>query len=177
MIKSILIASVIFLAMTVDYSSGFAASRISVSIDPPSVQANMGDKIIYAGTITNNSDKAVKNLIAYISLANVTPGKEAPMDLEDWSANKALKVDVIQPHGAYEGKWPMRLIDSGSYAAYITVVDKDEAAPVSSVMSHLDIKRILRLNPNNVLPIAIGEPVIIGVVFLLIRLKRRNKTI
>ncbi|MBI5587358.1 MAG: hypothetical protein HY889_03215 [Deltaproteobacteria bacterium] len=137
----------------------------------------MGDKITYAGAITNNSDKAVNNLIAYISLANVTPGKEAPMDLEDWSANKAVKVDVIPPHGAYEGKWPMRLIDSGSYVAYITVVDKESAAPVTSPVSRLDIKRILRLNPNNVLPTAIGEPVIIGAVFLFIYLKRRNKAI
>lgn len=41
-------------------------------------------------------------------------------------------------------------------------------------MSHLEIKRILRLNPNNVLPVAIGEPVIIGTVFMFIALRRRK---
>ena len=66
----------------------------------------MGDKITYVGTITNNSDKAVDNIIAYISLANVTQGKESPMDLEDWSANKAIKVDAIPPHGTYKGNGP-----------------------------------------------------------------------
>ncbi len=158
---------------TVNYAS--AASRIVVSINPPSVQANMGDKITYTGTITNNSDKAANNIIAYISLANVTQGKESPMDLEDWSANKAIKIDTIEPHGTYEGKWPMRLIDSGSYVAYITAVDKKSDIPVSSTMSHLEIKRILRLNPNNVLPVAIGEPVLIGIVFMVIAFKRRNR--
>ena len=177
MIKPILTAFVIFLATAVNCGSVFAAGRVDVSIDPPSVQANMGDKITYAGAITNSSDKAVNNIIAYISLANVTPGKEAPMDLEDWSANKAIKVDVIPPHGAYVGKWPIRLIDSGSYVAYITVVDKDSATPVTSQVSRLDIKRILRLNPNNVLPVAAGEPILIGAVFLFIYLKRRNKVI
>ncbi len=172
--KSSLLLSTIFLAILVNYVPASAASRIAVSIDPPSVQANMGDKITYTGTITNNSDKAVNNIIAYISLANVTQGKEAPMDLEDWSANKAIKVDAIPPHGAYEGRWPMRLIDSGSYVAYITVVDKNDNIPISSMMSHLEIQRILRLNPNNVLPVALGEPVLLGIVFMFVAFKRKK---
>ena len=173
--KTILILSIIFLAMALNYTYTTASSRITVSISPPSVQANMGDKITYEGTITNDSDNPANNLITYISLANVTHGKEAPMDLEDWSADKAIKVDTIPPHGTYKGKWPMRLIDSGSYVAYITVVDKNHNTPVSSMMSHLNVKRVLRLNPNNVLPVAIGEPILIGAVFMFISFKRRNR--
>ena len=164
--------SVVILSVTVNYAS--AASRIAVSINPPSVQANMGEKITYTGTITNNSGKAVDNVIAYISLAKVTQGKEAPMDLEDWSANKAIKIDTIQPHGTYEGTWPMRLIDSGSYVAYITVVDKNDRSPVTSGLSRLEVKRILRINPNNVLPVALGEPVLLGLIFMLVAFRRRR---
>jgi hypothetical protein len=164
----------IILAIIGNYAPVSAASHISVSIDPLFIQANMGDKIIYTGTITNNSDKTVTDIIAYISLANVTKGQESPMDLEDWSANKAIKVDAIPPHGTYEGKWPMRLIDSGSYVAYVMVVDKNDDIPMSSSMSRLEIKRVLRLNPNNVLPVALGEPILIGIVFLFISFKRRK---
>ena len=163
-----------FLAIMVYYTDVLAADHIAVSINPPSLQANMGDKITYKGTITNHSDKAVTNLVVYISLANVTPGKESPMDLEDWSANKAIKVETIPPRGTYEGQWPMRLIDSGSYVAYITVVDKNSAVPVSSGVSHLEIKRILRLNPHNVLPVAVGEPLVLGAVFMLIAFRRKK---
>ena len=97
------------------------------------------------------------------------------MDLEDWSANKVIKVDTIPPHGTYEGKWPMRLIDSGSYVAYITVVDKNNNTPLSSAMSRLEVKRVLRLNPNNVLPVAIGEPVALGVGFMMVAFRRRKQ--
>jgi hypothetical protein len=173
--RSILFLSMIFLAITANYTSTSAAGRITASIDPPFIQANMGDKITYVGKITNNSDRAIDNIIAYISLANITPGKEAPLDLEDWSANKAIKVDTIPSHGTYEGKWPMRLIDSGSYVAYITVVDKNDNTPISSALSHLEIKRVLRLNPNNVLPVAIGEPVVLGMVFMLVAFRRRKR--
>jgi hypothetical protein len=83
-------------------------------------------------------------------------------------------VDSIPPHGTYEGKWPMRLIDSGSYVAYITIVDKNDNTPISSTLSHLEIQRVIRLNPNNVLPIALGEPILIGLVFLFITIKRRK---
>jgi hypothetical protein len=172
--KSILFLSMIFLAITVNDTSASAAGGITASIHPPLIQANMGDKITYTGMITNHSDRAVNNIIAYISLANITPGKEAPLDLEDWSANKAIKVDTIAPHGTYEGQWPIRLIDSGSYVAYITVVDKNDNTPISSTMSHLEIKRVLRLNPNNVLPVAIGEPLGLGMVFMLVALRRRK---
>lgn len=134
----------------------------------------MGDRITYTGTITNNSDKPITNVIAYISLANVTQGKEAPMDLEDWSANKAVKIDTIPPQGSYVGRWPMRLIDSGSYVAYITVVDKNTAKPMSSTMSSLEIKRLIRLNPHNILPLAVGEPLLIGAVFMFVALKRKK---
>jgi len=173
--KLILILSMILTATIVNYTSASAAGRMTVSINPPSLQANMGDKITYTGAITNNSDKAIDHIIAYISLANVTPGKEAPLDLEDWSANKAIKVDTIPPRGTYEGQWPMRLIDSGSYVAYITVVDKNDNIPISSTMSRLEVKRVLRLNPNNVLPVAIGEPVFIGMVFMVIAFLRRKR--
>jgi hypothetical protein len=163
--------------MTVALTCGPAAaeSRVDVSIDPPFVQANMGDRITFVGTITNHSDQAVSNVIVYISLANVTEGKEAPLDLEDWSANKAVVVESVPPNGAYEGQWPVRLIDSGSYVAYITVVDKNSNIPVSSAMSRLEVKRVLRLNPGNVLPVALGEPVTIGIIFLLVGIWRRRR--
>ena len=173
--KLILVLVMIFLAIIANYTSASAAGRITVSINPPSVQAKMGDKIAYTGTITNNSDRAIDNIIAYISLANITPGKEAPLDLEDWSANKAIKVDTIPPHGTYEGQWPMRLIDSGSYVAYITVADKNDNMSVSSQMSRLEIERVLRLNPNNVLPVAIGEPAALGMVFMLVAFRRKKR--
>ena len=172
--RVLLLLSTIILTMMGIYEPVFAAGHISVSIDPLFIQANMGDKITYTGTITNNSDKTVTDIIAYISLANVTKGQESPMDLEDWSANKAIKVDAIPAHGTYEGKWPMRLIDSGSYVAYVMVVDKNDDIPVSSAMSRLEINRVLRLNPNNVLPVALGEPILIGTVFLFISFKRRK---
>ena len=173
--KLIFVLSLIFQAIMADYTSASAADGITVFISPPSVQANIGDKITYTGTITNNSDMAIDNIIAYISLANVTLGKEAPIDLEDWSANKAIKIDTIPPHGTYEGQWPMRLIDSGSYVAYITVVDKYDNMPVISPMSHLAVKKVIRLNPNNVLPVAIGEPVALGMIYMLVAFRRKKR--
>jgi hypothetical protein len=104
--KLILVLSMMFLAMIANYTSASSASRITAAIDPPSIQANMGDKITYVGTITNHSDRAVNNVIAYISLANITQGKESPMDLEDWSANKAIKVDTIPPMGPTRASGP-----------------------------------------------------------------------
>ncbi len=96
------------------------------------------------------------------------------MDLEDWSANKAIKIGRIPPYGSYKSQWPISLIDSGSYVAYITVVDKNGNSPLISGMSRLEIKRILRLNPHNILPVAFGEPAVLGFIFLLVDFRRRK---
>jgi hypothetical protein len=173
--RLMLYLSVLPVVMLLIHTSAYARGGITPSISPPTIHANMGDRITYTGTITNNSDKPVKNIIAYISLANVTPGKEAPLDLEDWSANKAVKIDEIPPHGSYKGRWPISLIDSGSYVAYITVVDKNGTSPLISDLSRLEIKRVIRLNPRNVLPVALGEPVVLGLLFILVDFRRRKR--
>jgi hypothetical protein len=172
--RCIICLSIVPVVMLLSHANASAKGGITASIDPPTIRANMGDRITYTGTITNNSDKPVENIIAYISLANVTPGREAPLDLEDWSANKAIRIAAIPPHGSYKGQWPMNLIDSGSYVAYITVVDKSGTSPLISSMSRLEIKRILRLNPHNILPVAFGEPAVLGLIFLLVDFRRRK---
>jgi hypothetical protein len=173
--KMLLFLSAVLIAMMAGHIPVWGASAVNVSISPSSIQANMGDKITYTGTITNDSGTAITGLIAYISLANVTKGNEAPMDLEDWSVAKAAKFDLLAPHATREIKWPMRLINSGSYIIYVTVVAGNSKTPVSSAVSRLEIKRVLRLNPNNVLPVALGEPILIALIFGIIRF-RRNKT-
>ena len=47
--------------------------------------------------ITNTSNRPVKEAVAYVSLVDVTKGQQAPVDLEDWSAHRAVTVPSRAP--------------------------------------------------------------------------------
>jgi hypothetical protein len=150
-----------------------AQDSITVSIKPKHIDGKMGDVIEFESNVTNNGASSLKGLVAYISLIRVTEGQEIPMDLEDWSAQKADKIDLLNTNDSASSKWSMRLIDSGDYVVYITVVDKNQKKPIVSEVADLKIARRQQLNPNNVLPIAFGMPVLIILIFLSIGIYRR----
>jgi hypothetical protein len=150
-----------------------AQDSITVSIKPKHIDGKMGDVIEFESNVTNNGASPLKGLVAYISLIRVTEGQEIPMDLEDWSAQKADKIDLLNPNDSASSKWSMRLIDSGDYVVYITVVDKNQKTPIVSEVAELKIAKRQQLNPNNVLPIAFGMPVLIILIFLSAGIYRR----
>jgi hypothetical protein len=152
-----------------------AQESITVSINPKHIDGKMGDIVEFESNVANNGVSPIKGLVAYISLIRVTEGQETPMDLEDWSALKAGKIDLLNPNDSVSSKWSMRLIDSGDYVVYITVVDKNQKTPIVSEVAELKIARRQQLNPNNVLPIAFGMPVLIILVFLSAGIYRRLK--
>ena len=64
----------------------------------------------------------------------------------------------------------MNMNQMGGMFGYL--VDKNGNIPISSAMSRLEIKRLMRLNPNNVLPVALGEPLLLGIAFMIISFRR-----
>ncbi len=156
-----------------------AQNDISVSIAPKHIDAEMGDMIEFNSTVTNIGNAQLKGTVAAISLIKVTEGQELPMDLEDWNAQKAVRIDVLNPKESQVNLWNMHLIDSGDYVIYMTIVEKNSKVPIVSEMSELKIARIQKLNPNNVLPVAFGVPILILLIFtslgVLKRLLRNRK--
>src|SRR3954465_14509981 len=75
----------------------------------------MGDTIAFTSVIRNTGDKPLDGVIAWISLVQVDPGKEQPVDLEDWSAHKAIAERTLAPGAALSTEWPIRLIQAGTY--------------------------------------------------------------
>lgn len=162
-----------FFILSILSIAAFAQANIDVSIKPRRIDGNMGDVIEFESIVTNNGTNAIKGLVVYISLIRVTEGQEIPMDLEDWNAQKAIKIDLLNPKESAINKWSMHLIDSGDYLVYITVVDKNQKAPIVSEVAELKIARRQKLNPNNILPIALGMPILIALIFSFIAIFRK----
>ena len=83
------------------------------------------------------------------------------MDLEDWSAQKAVRLDHLNPGATDYRHWGMRLIQARKYGVALTVVDPRENRPIVSDLVPFEVQCKVTLAAGRVLPVALGEPLLI----------------
>jgi hypothetical protein len=121
----------------------------------------MGDTPTFKGRVTNASDHELKGLVVYLSLVSLKPGDEHPVDLEDWSAQKAVRIDELRPGQSNTQDWTMRLIEAGKFGVALTIVDPNQKQPIVSDLLVFDIQSKATLNSGRIVPVAIGEPLLL----------------
>ena len=151
---------------------GATHGPLSVTLVAPSNSMVMGESPVFVGRVVNRGEAPIKGLIVYPSLVSLKPGKEQPVDLEDWSARPAVRIDILSPGELNTQQWPLRLIESGKFAMALTVIDPTEAQPTMGVLVPFEVQPKRLLAGKRVLPVAIGVPSLLLLVWTLIGLSR-----
>lgn len=138
---------------------------LRVTLQPPAGPLKMGDTPNFLGAVTNLSPQPAHGLVVYLSLVSLAPGHEHPVDLEDWSAQKAVRLDRLAPGATDFRNWGMRLIQAGKFGVALTVVDPRENRPIVSDLVPFEVQPKVTLLSSRVLPVAIGEPLLILIFF------------
>jgi hypothetical protein len=139
------------------------------------ISGTAGQYVKLPAKITNISNRPVKEAVAYVSLVDVTKGQQAPVDLEDWSAHRAVTVPSLAPGQSKNVSWSLRLVKGGNYAAYANAVARGSTRASVGQEVPLFVKTKQNLNPGGVLPVALGVPVLAGAaLFGPVFLRRRN---
>ena len=120
--------------------------QIELAPDPGNpASPKMGDRLRYQSTIRNIGPAPVQGVVAWLGLVQVDPGLEQPVDLEDWSAHKAITVPLLAPGQSVSTEWPMRLIAAGHYRVVISAAAKTVAhlgrGRIARVGRELDLQR------------------------------------
>jgi hypothetical protein len=136
-------------------------SPLLVEIHGPSQPLKMGDTPTFTGKVTNRGDRKLNGLIVYLSLVSLKPGEEQPVDLEDWSAQKAVRIAELRPGHSNSQQWPMRLIVAGKFGVALTVVDPNESQPIISDLLTFDVESKPTLSSGRIVPVALGEPALL----------------
>lgn len=132
----------------------------------------MGDRLSFHSTIRNDGSTPVDGLIAWLSLVQIDKGKEQPVDLEDWSAHKAVTVPTLAPGQSIPTDWPMRLIQAGAYRVVISAVSRDGRSLTASPFADFTVREKPVVESNRVLPVAFGLPALLALI-LFWRWRRR----
>lgn len=126
----------------------------------------MGDRLTFHTVITNTSGQPTHGVVAWISLVQMDPGHEQPMDLEDWSAHKAVGQPLLEPGEHLSVEWPMRLIQSGSYRVVVSAMDRDAGIVMTSPVLDFVVRPKPVVESKRILPVSLGVPlVLIGLLF------------
>jgi hypothetical protein len=162
------------------FAAGSAAAETVVALDlHPDVQnpaaPAMGDHLRFWSTITNTGSTPIEGLVAWISLVEIDPGNEQPVDLEDWSAQKAVTGASLGPGQSLRTDWPMRLIKGGDYRVVVSVTDRGSRQVHTSptVQFHVRQKPVLRA--RRVLPVAAAIPLLIIGLTIFNRTRQRHR--
>lgn len=157
--------------------SASAASAATLTVDLHASEHNpaspqMGDTLTFHTVIRNDGSVPVDGLIAWISLVQIDRGKEQPVDLEDWSAHKAVTAPSLAPDHTLETDWPMRLIQAGTYRVVVSAVSRDGAQLTASPFADFSVRQKPVVESRRVLPAALGVPFVIGLAMLWRRTRR-----
>lgn len=157
--------------------SACPASAQSLSVDLRPGEGNpaspqMGDNLSFHTVIRNDGSAPVDGLLAWISLVQIDRGKEQPVDLEDWSAHKAITAASLAPGQMLETDWPMRLIQAGNYRVVVSAVSRDSTGLVASPFAGFTVRQKPVVESQRVLPVALGLPLLLAGAMLWRRRRR-----
>jgi hypothetical protein len=160
--KSLLIA--IFSTFLFVAVSGAAPSPVSLDLQPDRknpASPVMGDHLRFWSTINNTGALPIEGLVAWISLVEIDSGNEQPVDLEDWSAHKAVTGASLKPGQSLRTDWPMRLIKGGDYRVVVSVTDRGGHQVYTSPTVQFHVRQKPVLQAGRVLPVAAGIPLLL----------------
>ena len=158
--------------------AALAADPLTISLtadntNPASPQ--MGDRLRFESAIRNTGSAPAQGVVAWISLIQVDPGHEQPMDLEDWSAHKAVTRSSLAPGEEIRVQWPMRLIQAGDYRVVISAVERNTSHIINSPFIDFHVKRKAVVESRRILPVSLGVPLLLAFALVLRRPRRRTQ--
>ncbi|WP_321495381.1 hypothetical protein [uncultured Desulfobacter sp.] len=134
----------------------------------------MGDNLKFRSTITNTGSSPMGGLVAWISMVEIDPGNEQPVDLEDWSAHKAVTWAGLKPGESLRTDWPMRLIKGGDYRVVVSTTDRSGRQVYTSPTVQFHVRQKPVLQAGRVLPVAGGMPLLFIGLMILNKTKQRH---
>jgi hypothetical protein len=130
-----------------------------------------GDYVTVQGQITNTGTNSLSDVTTYLSL--VDNQNKLPVDLEDWSAEKGLFIGTIDSGQTLPLNWKIHFVKAGNYSLIIVAEAASSQVPQVSIVTHFDVSPKKNLNPGQVLPVALGTPIIILCLMFVIGYRRK----
>jgi ABC-2 type transport system permease protein len=152
---------------------------LGVSIDVGAKTVQAGSTILYQTVLTNHGTTPSPALIMAMNIINLN-AKGDVVDPEDWSPQRTQYHAGLAPGQSDTLSWRINAILDGDFMVYMVAIPAPvgpdvTSQPVASSGIHVTVTAFTKLNPGGVLPYAIGGPVLLAVIILLVYRNRRRQ--
>ncbi len=166
-----LIIAVAFLLANISYAKSIPPPLVMNLSSSKTLSGTAGDFVTVEGTITNAGSQPLNNITTYLSLAD--NGTKLPVDLEDWSAEKGLYIGSIATGQSLPLNWKIHFVKAGTYSLIIIAEVAGNEVPQVSSITQFQVAPKRNLNPKQVLPVALGTPIVLIFIMSLLAYRRR----
>lgn len=145
---------------------------VTVAVEEASDPILLGDTIDLVITVTNNGPVTTESLVLHIDITDL--GRDGSVDPEDWTSTLSKPVGELGPGESRRVDWRLQPISGGSFTLYAVALAVGVDDLASSNVVTIDVTDQRSLNPNGILPAAIGVPTAIGAL-LVVQLRRSRR--
>lgn len=166
-------------AMAREARQAASGEPLEIVIDLDHAIVKTGDKVEYNTRVTNNSAEASPPLIVAMNVVNLEAQGDT-VDPEDWSPKRTQYIEALGPGESANLNWIINTILDGNYMVYMVLIPAPASAetsshPVATSGIHLTVTPFTRLNPQGVLPYAVGAPILLlGIIYYVYRRRRQQ---
>lgn len=151
------------------------ADEVTIAVEPANQSVILGDHIDITITVTNMGTQTLSDLVVHIDITD--PVASTSVDPEDWTSTLSKPVGPLGPNESTTATWTIQPISPGSFALYAIVLAPDSETVAASNILAVDVIDQRSLNPNGILPVAIGAPAVVGGLLVTqLRLSRRTRS-
>ncbi len=166
-----LLSTAIFLLAVNVFAKSVSPALVLDISSSKTLSGTAGDFVTVEGTITNSSSQPLNNITTYLSLAD--NDSKLPVDLEDWSAEKGLYIGTIDAGQKLPLNWKIHFVKAGTYSLIIVAEVAGNELPQVSSITQFQVSLKRNLNPGQVLPVALGMPIVLTFILFILSYKRR----
>jgi hypothetical protein len=154
-----------------------AAEQLGVKVDRTRIETQLGHTFSFRTTITNRGSTAAKGYVAHLNVVSYDPG--VYVDPEDWSGARTRYLPAIPPARSVTVDWRLQAVNAGRFAVYVAVAPPSGsvAPPSTGPAIPVAIAERKTLNSQGILPLAVGMPALLGLVWLGTRVRRPDRRV
>jgi hypothetical protein len=159
-------------------STPVPASNLVVTVSESDVSKLTGESFSFTSTITNDGSVATPALITNLNFTSLDDSTY--IDPEDWSPQRTMSIDPLDPGTSVTKTWKVNPILEGDVAAYIVILPKSDALTTlpltTSPAIHIHVGAQRSLNPGGVLPVTLAVPGLLAATFVGLRVTRKKRS-
>jgi hypothetical protein len=170
--------AVALLAAATPAAAGAPPGPVTVTMNRSAMAGVLGDRVPVRATVANTGVAATGRLVAHLDVVSLH--EDVYVDAEDWSADRSVYLEPLDPGARTTVEWTVRYVDAGEFDIHVVVLPTAPSTGVDPLVISPTIRLVVAsqrpLDAGGSLLVVTAVPVLVGLLGAGSRLRRRTRT-